>query len=160
MPFSACVELTSGEHPELPCLETSQEPQHFGGCSKVKAVADKEPRLKFQVHFGFPGRVYLEKQSLLKDACSGMNDKATKPFGSWFKREAARHREASPCDLLWESDWPGVPQVHTHLPSPALHDSLMLQRQTRITPRNGSWLHGCGASQQPHVLRLQEPRVH
>lgn len=69
MPFSACVKLKSGEHLELPCLETSQELQHFGGCSKVKAVADKEARLKLQVHFGFPGRVYLEKQ-LLKDTCS------------------------------------------------------------------------------------------
>lgn len=129
MPFSACVELTSGEHPELPCLETSQELQHFGGCSEVKAVADKETRLKLQVHFGFPEKVYLKKQSLLKDACSGMNDKAAKSFGLWLKGEAARHREVSPCSLLGENDWPGVSQVHTHLPSPALHDSLIKDRQ-------------------------------
>lgn len=62
MPFSACVELTSREHLELPCLEMWQELQHSGGCSEVKAVADKEARLKLQVHFGFPGRVYFKKQ--------------------------------------------------------------------------------------------------
>lgn len=66
MPFSACAELTSGEQPELPCLETLQELQHFGGCSEVKAAADKEPRIKMQVHFSFPGRVYFKKKIIMK----------------------------------------------------------------------------------------------
>lgn len=43
MPFSACVELTSGEHPELPCLETSQELQHFGAAPRLRQWLTKKP---------------------------------------------------------------------------------------------------------------------
>lgn len=101
MPFSTCVELTSGEHPELPCLGTLQEPQHFGGCSKVKAVADKRTQTQVVGPFWLPWKgLFNKKKKLLKDACSGMNDKATNPFGLWLKGEAARHKETSPCDLL------------------------------------------------------------
>lgn len=89
-----------------------------------------------------------------------MNDKATKPFGLWLKGEAERHREASPCDLPWESGWPGVPQVHTHLPSPALHDSLMLQGHNKNHPQEWQLAAETWAGQQPQVLRFWEPRVH
>lgn len=159
MPFSACVELTSREHPELPCLERRRCHSTLGAALRLRQWQTKKPDSSCRFILASLEGFILKKQSLLKDAGSGMNEKATNPFGLWLKGEAARRREASPCDLLCKVA-ARSPQVHTHLPLPALHDSLMLQRQTRITPRKDSWLQGCGASQQPQVLTLWEPRVH
>lgn len=68
MPSSVCLELTtSGEQTVPPCTRGAalpwdmlQEPRRSGGCSEIKAVTDKEARLKRRVQFGFPGRVYLK----------------------------------------------------------------------------------------------------
>lgn len=50
--------------------------------------------------------------------------------------------------------------MHTHLPSPALHDSLMLQGHDKNHPQEWQLAAETWASQQPQVLRFWEPRVH
>ena len=161
MPLSVCLELTtSGERTVPPCArraalpwDMSQETQRSAGCSEIKAVMDKEARLKRQVQFGFLGRVYLKKQLLLKEACSGTNDKATKPFRLRLKGEAARHKEVSLCDLPWGKRLARPPAP---CPSPLTSAGQFINarrtRMTRIAPRSGSRLQRCGASQQPHVF--------
>lgn len=71
----------------------------------------------------------FKKQLLLKEACSGTNDEAMKPFGSRLKEEAARHKEVYLCDSPWGKRL-ARPPPGVHLPSPS---QLVNARRTQMT---------------------------
>lgn len=75
-----------------------QETQRSAGCSEIKAVTDKEARLKQQVQFGFPGRVYLKNNYYEKKPARAQ---MTRQRSLWLKGEAARHNKVSPWGLPW-----------------------------------------------------------